>query len=205
MDDDLRERFEAVDPALLADAADAAVMDAGVEAVGPTGAVGPAVTVRTARGDNRAVHEALTRASAGDVLVVDAGGHAEAAVWGGLLSQSAVAHDVAGVVVDGAVRDVEEIRALDFPVFARDTTPRGCSKRAPGELEVPVSCGGVVVEPGDVVVGDADGVAVVDAEATESAVAAAAEKADREADLDAAVSDGAYLYDLLDVGSGGKN
>jgi RraA family protein len=124
---------------------------------------GPAFTVETVAGENGTIHRALAHAPAGSVLVVDAGGYADRAVWGGILSLAARGRGIAGVVIDGAVRDIDEIRELELPLFARATSPAGPHKGWQGRFGHPISCGGVTVAPGDVVVGDADGVVVVPA------------------------------------------
>ena len=118
---------------------------------------GTAVTARSRGGDNLSYLRALEFCRPGDVLVVDAGGDLNNAVVGGILSFYAAHIGVAGVVIDGAVRDVAEIRAREFPVYARGVTHRGPYKDGPGEINVPVSVGGMVVNPGDIVVGDQDG------------------------------------------------
>jgi RraA family protein len=123
---------------------------------------GPAFTVRAPPGEHRAVREAAEQAPAGAVLVVDGGGAVEWALWGDKLSSLALDRDIAGLVVDGAVRDVDGIEALGFPVFAAAVVPTPPAGRdRAGELEVPITCGGLSVRPGDVVYGDADGVVVV--------------------------------------------
>jgi regulator of RNase E activity RraA len=107
------------------------------------------------------VHKALQVAHAGDVLVVSTCGNTTNAVFGELMCHTAVGAHLGGLVVDGAIRDEEGITRLGFPVFSRTTCPGACDKDGPGEINVPVSCGGAVVLPGDVIVGDRDGVAVV--------------------------------------------
>ena len=118
---------------------------------------GTAVTARSRGGDNLTYLRALEFCRPGDVLVIDAGGILNNAVVGGILSFYAAHIGVVGVVVDGAIRDVAEIRAREFPVYARGVTHRGPYKDGPGEINVPVSVGGMVVNPGDIVVGDQDG------------------------------------------------
>ncbi|MEQ8330994.1 MAG: RraA family protein [Longimicrobiales bacterium] len=135
---------------------------------------GPAVTVNARPGDNLMVHKALEVAEAGDVVVVCTNGNTTSAIFGELMGHTAVAAGVGGMVVDGAVRDVDGLRALGLPVFARSVTPGGCDKDGPGEINVPIACGGVPVQPGDLVLGDGDGVVVVprlDAPAVLEAVA----------------------------------
>jgi RraA family protein len=118
---------------------------------------GTAVTVRCRGGDNLVVLRAFDHCRPGDVLVVDAGGDPTNAILGGIMSAGAAMLGLAGVVVDGAIRDVAEIGERDFPVYARWVTHRGPYKNGPGEINVAVSIGGMTVEPGDIVVGDQDG------------------------------------------------
>jgi regulator of RNase E activity RraA len=118
---------------------------------------GTAVTARSRGGDNLTYLRALEFCRPGDVLVIDAGGDLNNAVVGGILSFYAAHIGILGVVVDGAIRDVAEVRAREFPVYARGVTHRGPYKDGPGEINVPVSVGGMVVNPGDIVVGDQDG------------------------------------------------
>lgn len=118
---------------------------------------GTAVTVRCRGGDNLVVFRAIESCRPGDVLVIDAGGDLTNAVIGGIISAGLAMLGLAGVVCDGAIRDVAEIRERDFPVFARGVNHRGPYKNGPGEINVPVCIGGMVVNPGDVIVGDQDG------------------------------------------------
>jgi regulator of RNase E activity RraA len=122
---------------------------------------GVAVTVSARPGDNLMVHKALEVAQPGDVVVVTTNGNTTSAVFGELMGHTAVGAKLGGIVVDGAIRDVEGLRALGFPAFSRAVTPGGCDKDGPGEINVPIACGNTVVMPGDIVVGDEDGVAVV--------------------------------------------
>lgn len=122
---------------------------------------GPAFTARTMAGESSTLHRAVAAAPSGSILVVDAGGYDDRAVWGEILSVAAVARGVRGAVIDGAVRDIDAIRSMGFPVFARANTPAGPHKGWRGDWGRLVSCGGVVVEPGDLVIGDGDGVVVV--------------------------------------------
>jgi regulator of RNase E activity RraA len=124
---------------------------------GLTTMAGTAVTVRTRGGDNLVVFRAIERCRPGDVLVIDAGGDLTNAVIGGIMTAGMDMKGLAGVVCDGAIRDVGEIREREFPVFARGANHRGPYKNGPGEINVPVCVGGMVVQPGDIVVGDQDG------------------------------------------------
>lgn len=125
---------------------------------------GPAFTVRTPPGEHRAVREAADRAPAGAVLVVDGGGEVDRALWGDKMSKLALERGIVGIVVDGAVRDVEATEILGFPVFAAACIPTPPGRDRPGEIGVVLHCGGLTVRPGDHVYGDADGVVVVPAE-----------------------------------------
>lgn len=122
---------------------------------------GPALTVKVFPGDNLMVHKSLDVLEPGDVVVVDAGGSTLNAVLGDLISTKAKHRGAAGFVVDGLVRDLPSIQELDFPVFARGTTPIGPLHRGPGEINFPICLGGVVVNPGDLIIGDSTGLVVV--------------------------------------------
>lgn len=124
---------------------------------------GPAVTVRVRPGDNLMIHKALMMVQPGDVLVIDGGGDVSQALVGGLMRTTCVARKLAGLVIDGAIRDLCEWAEEGMPIFARGHTHRGPSKDGPGEINVPVSCAGMAVLPGDLIVGDADGVIAVPA------------------------------------------
>lgn len=122
---------------------------------------GTAVTVRTRPGDNLAIHAAFDFCRPGDVLVIDGGGDLHQALMGDIMASYAESIGVRGLVIDGAIRDVASLRARDFPVYARGVTHRGPYKNGPGEINVPVTVGGMVVHPGDIVVGDEDGVLAI--------------------------------------------
>ncbi len=141
---------------------------------------GPALTVRVARGDNLMVHKAIDLAQPGEVIVVDAGGFVEVAMIGDIMTSHAATRGVAGFVVDGAIRDLADVAARDLPVYARGVTPRGPSINGPGEINVAVSIGGMVVHPGDIVVGDADGVVAIPLADAESVLARVRELRARE-------------------------
>ena len=122
---------------------------------------GPACTVKVFPGDNLMVHKALDVAKPGDIVVVDAHGSSMNAVLGDLISTKAKHRGISGFIVDGFVRDLPDLIELDFPVFARGATPIGPLHRGPGEINFPICCGGVVVNPGDLVVADGAGVVVI--------------------------------------------
>jgi RraA family protein len=131
---------------------------------------GTAVTARSRAGDNLTYLRALEFCRPGDVLVIDGGGDLANAAVGGILSFYAAHIGLAGLVVDGAIRDVAEIRSRDFPVYARGVTHRGPYKDGPGEINVPISVGGMVVHPGDIVVGDQDGLLAIPQEDAEGLI-----------------------------------
>jgi regulator of RNase E activity RraA len=120
--------------------------------------VGVALTVRVCPGDNLMVHKAIDMAQPGDVIVVAAGGDLSQAIIGEIMSTLAAKRGCAGMVIDGAIRDSGALATSKFPVYARGVTHRGPYKNGPGEINVPVSIGGMVVNPGDIIVGDDDGV-----------------------------------------------
>lgn len=132
---------------------------------------GPAVTVRVRPGDNLMIHKALMMVEPGDVLVIDGGGDVSQALVGGLMRTTCVAKQLGGLVIDGAVRDLCEWAEDGMPIFAKGHTHRGPSKDGPGEVNVPVSCAGLVVMPGDLIIGDADGVIAVPAAEAASVLA----------------------------------
>lgn len=154
-------------------------MDPGIRMRTGLPVCGVAVTVLARPGDNLMIHKAMEIAAAGDVIVVNTCGNTTSAVFGELMGNSAVAVGMAGLVVDGAIRDVAELADLHFPAFSRTVCPGSCDKDGPGEINVPIACGNAVVMPGDIIVGDADGVVVVpqaDAEQVLSLVRALKER-----------------------------
>jgi RraA family protein len=151
---------------------------------------GTAVTVKTRPGDNQTLHRAYDLLRPGDVLVVDGGGDVSQALVGEIMMSRARAMGVAGFVIDGAIRDVEAFRAADFPCYARGVTHRGPYKSGPGEINVPVAIDGMVVMPGDVIVGDADGVVAFDRIYAEELLRLAREQERREAQALHAIAQG---------------
>ena len=123
--------------------------------------VGPACTVKVFPGDNLMVHKALDVARPGDVVVIDTSGSQRNAVLGDMIANKAKHRGIAGFIIDGLIRDLTGVIETGLPVYARGVTPFGPLHRGPGELNYSVSCGGVVVNPGDVIVADASGVTVV--------------------------------------------
>jgi 4-hydroxy-4-methyl-2-oxoglutarate aldolase len=143
-------------------------MDSGIQAMWPGARIcGPACTVATRGGDFLATLHGLSAAQRGDVLVIDNQSSPDTALWGEITTAEARKKGLAGLVANGNVRDLEGIRRQKFAVFARGTTPRVMGRGALGEVNVPVQCGGAVVRPGDIVVGDIDGVVVIPQEKAE--------------------------------------
>jgi RraA family protein len=143
---------------------------------------GPAFTVRARAGDNLMLHESLDLAQPGDVIVCDAGGDLGTAIMGDIMARYAVTRGIAAIIVDGAVRDLATLAQLDLGVWARGATPAGPYKDGPGEIGYPVSCGGLVVAPGDLIAADQDGVVVVPREDAPEVVAAAEAHSRKEAE-----------------------
>jgi 4-hydroxy-4-methyl-2-oxoglutarate aldolase len=159
---DLIARFRGVASANLADAMGRFhFMDPEIRSRTGLSMCGLAVTVLARPADNLMIHKALQVAEPGDIVVVNTCGNTTSAVFGELMCQTAAAKKLGGIVVDGAIRDVEGIRRLGMPAFSRSVSPGACDKDGPGEINVPIACGNTVVMPGDIVVGDDDGVSVV--------------------------------------------
>jgi len=163
--------------------------------------VGPALTVKTRPGDNLMLHYALDIAVAGDVIVVDAGGDLSNALIGEMMLAYAQKKHLGGIVINGAIRDASSIRASDFPLFAAGITHRGPYKDGPGEINVPIAIDGMVIEPGDLVIGDDDGLLCVPfahAEAIlDKAVAKHRAEAQQLQDIADGVNDRSWVYNSL--------
>jgi len=137
---------------------------------------GPAVTVEVRPGDNLMIHAAMAIAKPGDVLVIDGKGDETSALLGEIMVGQCKKQGLAGLVIYGSVRDAEAIRLLDFPVYAIGNNPNGPTKLVPGRVNHPISVGGTSVNPGDLIVGDGDGVVVVEKDKAASLLPAAAKK-----------------------------
>lgn len=153
---------------------------------------GTALTVRTRTGDNRAIHEALEIIRPGDVIVVDGGGDTSRALIGEIMSSAAAMRGAAGFVLDGAIRDAAELAKSGFPVFARAAIHLGPYKNGPGEINVPVSIGGMTVNPGDIVIGDADGIVAFPQEIAEELLKAAQAQSAKEEAILKGIAKGEY-------------
>ena len=177
----LLERYRGLASSNVADAMGRfGFMDPGIRSRSGLPLCGLAVTVQCRPADNLMVHKALQVATPGDIVVVSTCGNTTSAVFGEMMCHTATAAKLGGIVVDGAIRDVEGVTRLGMPAFSRTVCPGSCDKDGPGEINVPISCGGTVVKPGDIVVGDDDGVTVVPREHAEEVLALVAELMERE-------------------------
>jgi len=155
-------------------------MDYGIRPRSGLSLCGVAVTVDARPADNLMIHKALEVAQPSDIVVVSTNGNTTSAVFGELMCRTAVGASLGGIVVDGAIRDIDAITTLKFPAYSRAVCAGGCDKDGPGEVNSPISCGGTVVMPGDIIVGDEDGVVVVPREEAADVLALVTELVERE-------------------------
>lgn len=155
---------------------------------------GPAFTVKASIGDYLPVLRAIVAAQPGQVLVIDCGGTERATSWGGTGTVAAVTRGLAGCVTNTSIRDIDEIREQRFPVFALGASLRGITKSDRGLHNIPVSVGGIVVRPGDWVIGDSDGVVVVPAERAEAVAKSAVEKRAEEVERERRIAEGEPIW-----------
>jgi regulator of RNase E activity RraA len=160
-------------------------------------ASGPALPVKVAPGDNASLLAAIDGAERGDIIVVDGADFRGRALWGAIMAYAAQMRGVAGLVVDGAVRDVAEITAMQFPVFACAQTPIGPYNKVRGSIGAPISCAGVAVAAGDLVYADDDGVVVIPQADADDILAAARVRAAREEDVVEALTQGLTLREAV--------
>ena len=205
---DLLERFDALLPiwsisCVFADVMyRTGVMTSAIKPPFKAKAVGQAITVQLSKGDLVDPLKALEMGHPGDMIVVDAGGDTETSVCGGLMGGLAKNRGIRGMIVDGAGRDIDELEAIDWPIWTRAITARGTHTMFSGRKEelsinVPVSCGGVVVNPGDFIVADTIGIAVIPLEKADEILTLAKEQADREETTRQWVAKGKTVEDLL--------
>jgi 4-hydroxy-4-methyl-2-oxoglutarate aldolase len=173
-------------------------LDVGIKPLDPSlRLAGPALTIDARPSDNLIIHYAMTKARPGDVLVVDAKSFLEAGPWGDVLTLAAQQLGIAGLIIDGSVRDAASIIEMRFPVFARGLSVKGTNKHQPGRINVPIICGGVAINPGDVIVGDRDGVVVVDSREIEAVIAASQERESTEDKMREDIRAGKSTVELL--------
>ena len=162
--------------------------------------LGPAFTVKVPQGDNLMFHKAMDMAKPGDVIVIDAGGMRNRAIFGELMINYCKLRGLAGVIVDGAIRDYDTISQMDFPVYARGVNPNGPYKNGPGEIGTTITFGGQIVRPGDIIVGDADGIIVVRPEDAEDLAKQVDAVFAKEADIMSTMDkDGTYIRPWVDA------
>ncbi len=167
-------------------------------AAGPTlrpmhtsgGLCGSAVTVKVRPGDNLMLHKAINMAVPGDVIVVDGGGDLTNALMGELMLAYAIKRGVVGFVINGAIRDLDAFQKINLPTFAAGVTHRGPYKDGPGEVNVPISLGGMIINPGDIIIGDADGVLAVPLDEAEEILQSTLKKNDIETRQRKAIAEG---------------
>lgn len=177
-----------------------AAVESSIVPVGKGQLLGTAFTVQVAQGDNLMFHAAMDMAKPGDVIVIDAGGFTERAIFGELMATYCKVRGIRGIVCDGAIRDAEGLAAMeDFPVYAKAVTPNGPYKNGPGQINVPVVIGGKVVYPGDIVVGDSDGVLFIRPENARQLAEATLAVGRKEAEIMRhIVEDGTYIRPWVD-------
>ncbi|WP_458097928.1 RraA family protein [Roseomonas sp. WA12] len=160
---------------------------------------GPALTVKSRPGDNLMVHKAMQLALPGDVIVVDAGGDLTNAIIGEIMVLMGTRAGLAGFVINGAIRDADAIKVGTLPVFAAGVTHRGPYKDGPGEINVPIAIDGMVIEPGDLVIGDGDGVLCIPYGSAQALLEAGRAKAAAEAEMIAQIEAGTYSHAWVDA------
>ena len=193
---DLLREFDAA--TLYEAAGQKGMVDPSIRPVWPGAALcGPAATVRCPPGDNLALHQAVAAAKPGVVLVACVGGYLSAGAWGEVLTVAAQARGIAGLVIDGAVRDIDAIAERRFPIFSRGLAIGACTKERKGTLNIPLLFGGLMVRPGDIVAGNSDGLVVIERDKAEEVSRAAVERRRREQLLFEELSKGRTTLELL--------
>lgn len=198
-DRDIVEALEEIPSTIVSDVTGnvGLTMDSGIRpAFEGVDMAGTAVTVNASPGDNLIIHKAITISEPGDVLVIDCNGYTDTGHLGELMCVSCRANGISGIVIDGAYRDKREIKEMEFPVYGRGVNPQGPLKQDPGSINVTISCGGVNVDPGDIVVGDDDGLAVIPGESAGTVLERARKKLDAEDATREAIKDGTYLFEM---------
>jgi 4-hydroxy-4-methyl-2-oxoglutarate aldolase len=193
------ERFAGFDPATLYEAAgQKGMVDPSIRPAWSGARVcGRAATVECPPGDNLMLHIAVANARPGVVIVATVGSYLSAGAWGEILTAAAQARGVAGLVIDGAVRDIDAIRATTFPVFSRGLAIGSCTKERPGKLDVPIQIGGAVVHPGDLILGDADGLVVIEQDRLDAVYETAVGRRERESEIISQLREGRTTIELL--------
>jgi 4-hydroxy-4-methyl-2-oxoglutarate aldolase len=195
------ERFAEFDPATLYEAAGRnGMVDPAVRPAWPGAKVcGAAFTVECPPGDNLMLHVAVAHAEPGVVIVASVGGHLMAGAWGEILTEAARARGVAGLVIDGAVRDIDAIEAARFPVFSRGLAIGACTKDKPGVVQTTIQFGGVTVQPGDLIFGNGDGLVVIEQGRMDTVYELARTRREKELEIIAKLREGQTTMELLDL------
>jgi 4-hydroxy-4-methyl-2-oxoglutarate aldolase len=198
-DDDRLDRFGVFDSATLYEAAgQKGMIEPAIRPAWPGARVcGRAVTVECPPGDNLMLHIAVANARPGVIIVATVGNYLSAGAWGEILTAAAQARGVAGLVIDGAVRDIDAIREAGFPVFSRGLAIGSCTKERRGMLDLPIQFGGATVRPRDLIVGDADGLVVIEQERLEAVHETAVSRRRRESEIITQLREGRTTIELL--------
>jgi 4-hydroxy-4-methyl-2-oxoglutarate aldolase len=193
------ERFATFDPATLYEAAgQKGMVDPSIRPAWPGARVcGRAATVQCPPGDNLMLHIAVANARPGVIIVANVGSHLSAGAWGEILTAAAQARGVAGLVIDGAVRDIDAIRETKFPVFSRGLAIGSCTKEQAGSLDIPIELGGATVRPDDLILGDADGLVIIEQELLETVYQTAVTRRKRESEIISQLREGRTTIELL--------
>jgi 4-hydroxy-4-methyl-2-oxoglutarate aldolase len=199
--ENLIERLNRFDPATLFEAAgQKGMVDPSIRAAWPGARLcGAAMTVECPPADNLMLHHAVAAAPPGVVIVGKIGGYLAAGAWGEILTVAAQCRGVAGLAVDGAVRDIEAIRRRRFPIFSRGLAIGACTKERFGTLDHPILFGGVMVRPGDLIFGDGDGLMVIEQERLDAVIAAAAARLRKEESIIEQLQAGRSTLELLNL------
>jgi 4-hydroxy-4-methyl-2-oxoglutarate aldolase len=197
--DDGLSRFAAFDSATLYEAAgQKGMIDPSIRPAWPGARLlGRAATVDCPPGDNLMLHIAVAHAQPGVIIVATVGGYMSAGAWGEILTAAAQARGIAGLVIDGAVRDIDAIRETQFPVFSRGLAIGSCTKERSGKVDVPIQFGGATVRPGDLILGDADGLVVLEQEHLDAVHETAVGRRRRESEIITQLREGRTTIELL--------
>jgi len=195
----MNDRFVQFDPATLYEAAgQRGMVDPAIRPAWQGAKVcGRAATVQCPPGDNLMLHIAVAKAPPGSIIVATVGGYLSAGAWGEILTEAARTRGIAGLVIDGAVRDIDAIEALRFPVFSRGLAIGSCTKERAGQLDGPIQLGGATVCSGDLIFGNADGLVVIEQDRIEEVYEAAVRRRDREAEIVMKLREGRTTLELL--------
>ncbi|MDW7673066.1 MAG: RraA family protein [Bacillota bacterium] len=198
--EDLLQRANKLSTSVLADAMEGfGVMDYTIKPISPgMKVVGTALTVNCPTGASLMFHKALYSSGKGYIVTVDAKGNTRSAAFGDLMATAAIKLGVSGIVLDGVVRDLSTLRGLNLPIFAKGAVPNATSKDGPGEINGPITCGGATVNPGDLIMGDDDGVVVVPRNLIEEVIQIAEEKSKREISRLQEIDEGKIMPDWVE-------